>query len=261
NFLESYHADVPSVLSLPESGVQASAYSGIHAFPKGATAGTFLHDLLEWALKQGPGKILADEDRLREQLTRRCESRGWGEHVEGLLIWLKDFLTRSFRIGKGHAQTDVVLSELMTLLPEMEFWFGINDARLPTLDRMVSRHFLPGKARALMTQGRLRGLLRGFIDLVFEHEGRYYVADYKSNWLGRSDDAYTPGAMRQSILEHRYDLQLALYLFALHRLLRCRQGERYDYDPHVGGALVFFMLGSGAPGRWLQVERTPRDVR
>ncbi len=260
NFLESYHADVPSVLSLPESGAQASAYSGIHAFPKGATAGTFLHDLLEWALKQGPGKILADEDRLREQLTRRCESRGWGEHVEGLLIWLKDFLTRSFRIGKGHAQTDVVLSELMTLLPEMEFWFGINDARLPMLDRMVSRHFLPGKARALMTQGRLRGLLRGFIDLVFEHEGRYYVADYKSNWLGPDDAAYGADAIAASILEHRYDLQAALYLFALHRLLKSRLAGAYDYDTHVGGAIVFFVRGTNSATQGVYYEKPPRQL-
>ncbi|WP_164707249.1 hypothetical protein, partial [Pseudomonas viridiflava] len=58
----------------------------------------------------------------------------------------------------------------------------------------------------------LKGFLKGFIDLTFEHEGRWYIADYKSNWLGPDDSAYTQDAMEQSILEHRYDLQYVLYL-------------------------------------------------
>ncbi|MDP1270936.1 hypothetical protein, partial [Klebsiella pneumoniae] len=50
----------------------------------------------------------------------------------------------------------------------------------------------------------LNGMFKGFIDLTFEHDGRYYVADYKSNWLGPDDSAYTQDAMEQSILDHRY---------------------------------------------------------
>jgi hypothetical protein len=76
----------------------------------------------------------------------------------------------------------------------------------------------------------LNGMFKGFIDLTFEHDGRYYVADYKSNWLGPDDSAYTQDAMEQSILEHRYDLQYVLYLLALHRQLKARLPD-YDYDP------------------------------
>ncbi|HLU80287.1 MAG TPA: exodeoxyribonuclease V subunit beta [Burkholderiaceae bacterium] len=261
NFLESYATDDAELGGDSWTGPSArpaSAGEGLHGFPKGPSAGSFLHELLEWMFREGPQRVLNDGRALRSHVMRRCQSRGWGEHADDVMQWLQTFFTQRFQPGPEAGE--ITLSEIPTFLPEMEFWFGIHDVSLPALDTLVSTHFLPGEPRARMAHGRLRGLLRGFVDLVFEHEGRYYVADYKSNWLGRSDDAYTPGAMRQSILEHRYDLQLALYLFALHRLLRFRLGERYDYDRHVGGALVFFMRGCGAPSRGLHVERPPREV-
>lgn len=261
NFLEGYLADESSPVIMSETGPKLTATNtGIHAFPKGAIAGTFLHDLLEWAVRQGINNVLMDEHRLREQVERRCENRGWVEYGPAVTAWLKGFLTRSVRIGKGAAQVNVVLSDLVTLLPEMEFWFGINDARLPELDRLVSQHFLPGRRRSLMTQGRLRGLLRGFIDLVFEHEGRYYVADYKSNWLGPDDAAYDTEAIAASILEHRYDLQSALYLFALHRLLKSRLGDAYDYDTHVGGVMVFFIRAAAGATQGVFYEKPSREL-
>ncbi len=50
-------------------------------------------------------------------------------------------------------------------------------------------------------------MLKGFIDLVFRHEGRYYLLDYKSNWLGENSEAYTQQAMASAMQMHRYDLQ------------------------------------------------------
>ncbi len=53
-------------------------------------------------------------------------------------------------------------------------------------------------------------MLKGFIDLVFRHEGRYYLLDYKSNWLGEDSSAYTQQAMAAAMQAHRYDLQYQL---------------------------------------------------
>ncbi|MEY3670214.1 MAG: Exodeoxyribonuclease beta chain, partial [Pseudomonadota bacterium] len=55
-------------------------------------------------------------------------------------------------------------------------------------------------------------MLKGFIDLVVAHHGRYFVLDYKSNWLGPTDADYSADALEQAVLEHRYELQYALYL-------------------------------------------------
>ena len=97
-------------------------------------------------------------------------------------------------------------------------------------------------------------MLKGFIDLVFEHRGRYYVLDYKSNLLGDDDSSYVPDAMRAKVLESRYDLQYVIYLLALHRLLKARLPD-YDYDTHVGGAVYLFLRGCDAPGAGAFTER------
>ena len=99
------------------------------------------------------------------------------------------------------------------------------------LDRLCREHLLDG-ARAPAAAGArsCTACCKGFADLVFEHEGRYWVLDYKSNALGPGDAAYTqPRDGGRRWRAHRYDIQGAIYLLALHRLLRSRLGE--DYDP------------------------------
>jgi exodeoxyribonuclease V beta subunit len=71
------------------------------------------------------------------------------------------------------------------------------------------------------------------------------VLDYKSNALGTGDAAYTEAAMAAAMAEHRYDIQGAIYLLALHRLLRARLGERYDPREQLGGAVFLFLRGIG----------------
>lgn len=258
-FLENYMAEAGAA---PEDGAaHLGVATGIHAFPRGAAPGSFLHGLLEWVFRQGVRQALADPVALHSLVLRRCRSRGWEAHADAVLNWLATFFTREFKVAlPGHGQQEaLVLADVGPALPEMEFWFGVRDTDLPALDALVTRHFLPGRSRAVITRGQLNGLLRGFIDLVFEHDGRYYVADYKSNWLGPADQAYDAAAVSRAVLAHRYDLQAALYLFALHRLLESRLGDAYDYDQHVGGALVFFVRGA-ASGMGLHVERPGRDA-
>src|SRR5471030_3553090 len=105
----------------------------------------------------------------------------------------------------------------------MEFWFASHKVDVLKLDELVRQYTHNGVARVAAEPVMLNGMFKGFIDLTFEHEGRYYVADYKSNWLGVDDEAYTEQAMAASILENRYDLQYVLYLLALHRQLKARQ--------------------------------------
>ena len=82
------------------------------------------------------------------------------------------------------------------------------------------------------------------------------MLDYKSNWLGADDSAYTTEAMAEAVASHRYDLQYVLYVLALHRQLRLRLAD-YDYDQHLGGALYLF-LRSPHNGQYL--ARPPRAL-
>ena len=116
------------------------------------------------------------------------------------------------------------------------------------LDQLVCQHVLPGYARPGLQANYLNGMLKGFIDLIFEHQGRYYVIDYKSNYLGPDNSAYTQGAMREKMLSSRYDLQYVLYTLALHKLLKVRLKAQYRYEQHMGGVAYLFLRGQAASG-------------
>jgi exodeoxyribonuclease V beta subunit len=220
-----------------------------------------LHELLEWAAQQGFREMTADPARLRDFVARRCNLRGWAHWIEPLNDWIRCILTTPLHLPeeRGVSATAVSLASLDAVMGEMEFWFAATAVEATEIDRLITMQTLGGASRPPIQSTRLNGMLKGFIDLVFEHEGRYYVADYKSNWLGPHDAAYTPAALCSEILRARYDLQYVLYLLALHRLLRSRLPD-YDYDRHVGGALYLFLRGLNAPSQGLHVERPCREL-
>ncbi|MFT3513151.1 exodeoxyribonuclease V subunit beta [Klebsiella pneumoniae] len=140
---------------------------------------------------------------------------------------------------------DIALNQLAARDKQVEMAFYLPIAQLLTAERLdaLIRQYDPLSADTPPLDFRqVRGMLKGFIDLVFRHEGRYYLLDYKSNWLGEDREAYTRPAMEQAMRAHRYDLQYQLYSLALHRYLRHRLAD-YDYDRHFGGVIYLFLRG------------------
>lgn len=226
----------------------------IHRFPRGPNPGTFLHGLLEWAGDEG---FAATPQAVEDAIARRCNRRGWEGWITALSDWLQHLLASPLHIGGG--QAPVVFEQLTQYRVEMEFWFASHKVDVLKLDELVRQYTHNGVARVAAEPVLLNGMFKGFIDLTFEHDGRYYVADYKSNWLGVDDAAYTEQAMEQSILDNRYDLQYVLYLLALHRQLKARLAD-YDYDRHVGGALYLFLRGTRASSQGVYFARPPREL-
>ncbi|MFP4277324.1 MAG: exodeoxyribonuclease V subunit beta [Wenzhouxiangella sp.] len=218
---------------------------GVHAFPRGPRPGTFLHGLLEWAGRQGLAETAAEPSGWLDQIQRRCQRRGWG-HWAGLVQrWMLDQLVLPMTLGKHTVRLAGLARGHYT--PELEFWFQASRVEAVELDRMVRSQTFGGKPRAPLAARELNGMMRGFVDLVFEHGGRYYVLDYKSNHLGDRPEDYRCEAIRASVLAKRYDLQLAIYTLALHRLLQSRLAD-YDYQRHVGGAVYVYLRGHASPG-------------
>lgn len=208
-----------------------------HRFPRGATPGNFLHEQLEWMAQEGFGRI--DEDDFIKRLHQRIKRAGWGNRVDDAMAWLDALVTLPL------PPSGCALSELEELLPEMEFWFPSQALDVGALDRLCRQRLLGDLPRPTLPERQLHGMLKGFTDLVFECQGRYWVLDYKSNALGPGDAAYTQPAMAAAMAVHRYDIQGAIYLLALHRLLRARLGERYDPREQLGGAVFLFLRGIG----------------
>ena len=210
-----------------------------HRFPRGALSGNFLHEQLEWLA--GEGFALQGDALLAERLRRRCERAGHGERADDVVQWLTAVAATPL------AGVGAPLSALGALLPEMEFWLPARCRRAADVDALCRTHLLPGMDRPPLPERELRGMLMGFADLVFEHGGRYWVLDYKSNHLGDGGGAYTQEALDAALAAHRYDVQAALYLLALHRLLRARLGAAYLPQQQLGGALFFFLRGIDGP--------------
>ncbi|MFY3774845.1 exodeoxyribonuclease V subunit beta [Marinobacter salsuginis] len=237
---------------------QLAVHRNQHHFPKGAGPGTFLHELLEWCTQQEFQRVVDNPSLLHEQLTRRCGTRGWTDWVEPLERWLLALISMPLSLDRAGTER-VSLANLTTLRPELEFWFESRNVSVRKLDQLVTAHTLNGADRPQVEETRFNGMLKGFIDLVFEHEGRYYVLDYKSNTLGEDDSAYTDQAMGNAILDKRYDLQYVLYLLALHRLLKARLPD-YDYDRHIGGAVYLFLRGVDSASGGAFTDKPPRTL-
>ena len=114
-----------------------------------------------------------------------------------------------------------------------------------------------GYAMPRLSFATLRGFLKGFIDLVFEHEGRYFILDWKSNHLGDTPAHYAQDGMAAAMRDQGYHLQYLLYLVALDRYLRLRIAD-YDPEHHLGGAVYLFVRGVRPD--WHDVEGAPTGV-
>ncbi|MDN3518085.1 exodeoxyribonuclease V subunit beta [Aquisalimonas lutea] len=230
-----------------------SPQAGAHGFLRGPLAGTFLHGVLEEAAGTGFDRVLADGGRwLRETVAERCRVRGWDGWAPVLTGWLADVLTADLPLGAAEVRLAALTAG--DCRAEMEFMLQADGVTTEALDRLVHRHVLPGQARPALRRDQLNGMLKGFVDLVFAWRGRYYVIDYKSNWLGDRDAAYSPEAMAATVLDKRQDVQYSLYLLALHRLLRARRRADYRIDAHLGGAALLFLRGIGADGRGVHFQ-------
>jgi len=228
-------------------------------FPRGAEAGTFLHDLFEWMAEQGFAAVLDDPSGLRDAVARRCQRRHWPHLIEPLANGLPQLLALPLALPDG---SSVALASLAdgAYRAELEFWFSADGVDARALDVLVRKHTLDGMPRPALQAETINGMFKGFIDLTFEHEGRWYVADYKSNWLGGHLGDYDAQAMRDSIAHSRYDLQYAIYVLALHRQLLARMGGDYDYDRHIGGAVYLYLRGIDGQGHGVHAVRPPREL-
>ncbi|MBT1870282.1 exodeoxyribonuclease V subunit beta [Enterobacter mori] len=206
-----------------------------HQFPRGASPGTFLHSLFE--------ELDFTQPVYTEWVLKMLQSGGFDEKWQPVLTdWVTAILQAPL------TQQGISLNQLTAKdkQVEMEFYLPIaSPLKADALDALIREYDPLSAGCPPLNFRQVQGMLKGFIDLVFRHEGRYYLLDYKSNWLGDSSDAYTQDAMASAMQQHRYDLQYQLYTLALHRYLRHRIAD-YRYEDHFGGVIYLFLRGVDA---------------
>ena len=220
-----------------------------HQFPRGASPGTFLHSLFE--------DLDFTQPIAPAWVAEKLQRGGFEEHWQPVISEWIDTILHVPLADTGASLHQLTAKEKQV---EMEFYIPIaQNLRAGTLDALI-RQYDPLSAGCPPLDFReVRGMLKGFIDLVFRHEGRYYLLDYKSNWLGESAEAYTREAMAAAMQSHRYDLQYQLYTLALHRYLRHRIAG-YDYERHFGGVIYLFLRGVEADNSQQGIFTTRPDA-
>ncbi|MDM8541865.1 exodeoxyribonuclease V subunit beta [Desulfococcaceae bacterium HSG9] len=216
----------------------------IFTFPRGAMPGECMHSIFE-------DLDFTETDRqvIDDLIKTKLEKYGydpviWGDSIAGMVEnTLSVKLDDNFRLNKISAQNRIT---------EMEFFFPIKalspDKLAALFSKQPSKHpckfsnsDVASGFKALSFK-QLKGYMHGFIDLVFQHDGRFYIIDWKSNHLGNTAAHYTTEILNQNMLDHYYNLQYHLYVVALHRYLE-RSLPGYDYKTHFGGVYYLFLRG------------------
>ncbi|MDZ4183678.1 MAG: 3'-5' exonuclease, partial [Desulfuromonadales bacterium] len=210
----------------------------IHTFPRGADPGSCLHDIFEvidFTAEE------AEAELIEKTLGAYAIDPGWSPVVS-------EMLRKVLHIPLDGADLQLSRVSRRDRCSEMGFFLPLTALRAAGLAAIFRRHQadLPDP-RIVTTIASLNfetvsGMLRGFIDLVFTCAGRYYLIDWKSNYLGPNSAAYTQERMLEEMLSSGYVLQYHLYCVALHRHLR-RTLPGYDYEEHFGGVFYLFLRG------------------
>lgn len=207
----------------------------VHMFPKGAAAGNFLHSILQLLpFNQDPPELL-----LAEKLEKAGFSKDW---VPTLKMWLINIFTSTL-LKNGCSLSKL---EAKHQLNEMQFHLPIEKLLSSSmLDSLANKYDSLSQRCSPLNFEPVTGILNGYIDLVFYWQDKFYLLDYKSNWLGDNDLVYNQEVIQNAMINHRYDLQYQLYTLALHRYLRnCL--PTYDYQKCFGGVIYLFLRGINA---------------
>jgi len=227
-----------------EFAAQEDELPSPYSFPKGAKPGSCLHEIFEQIDFTSPLEHPTNKEQNLDEVVKRALekyhiSESWQDVTEQ---WILDSLQCPLN---ANSSNDLSLSKLAPsdCLVEMEFNLPLSSLSAPKLNEILIKHF--GFTQSKLEFANVKGLLKGFIDLIFCYQGKYYILDYKSNYLGNTPADYKSDLLEQAMSSHQYHLQYLIYTVALHRLLKQRISD-YSIETHLGGVYYTFLRGMPA---------------
>ncbi|TWX57770.1 exodeoxyribonuclease V subunit beta [Colwellia hornerae] len=235
-----------SMTDLQSSAMQASSLLRFN-LAKGAHTGNLLHDILEHTDFNAP-----DWQQAMHWPLQKYGALTAGYQAEDLQCWLAQIINSPL----GDSALAIDNSEPFSLadlqqgktLRESEFYYPMRSASTDKLTQILSKHrnmhsqSTQQSIVRLPAYQQLKGMMHGFIDLIFEHNNKYYICDYKSSHLGNDFSDYNQQAMKENIEKNHYDLQYLIYALALHRYLSYSL-DNYDVEQHFGGTYYLYLRG------------------
>ncbi|MDP9004560.1 MAG: exodeoxyribonuclease V subunit beta, partial [Verrucomicrobiota bacterium] len=235
--LEEADSDPGDITTIVEPAPDESDLS-IFTFDRGRRTGDFFHDVLEHVDFQ-------NLDDLSEIVEQKLWTHGFPQtlHRPALHQILRELM--GVELAAGMSLRDIPKHERLS---EVEFSYPLQHLSSANLAKVIGKLAIGADVRARMGSLRfdpVEGFMRGFIDLFFRFKDRYYLVDWKSNWLGNHPADYGPEGMKRAMLEHNYYLQYHLYTVAMDLFLEQRL-PGYHYETHFGGFYYLFLRGIDA---------------
>jgi exodeoxyribonuclease V beta subunit len=201
--------------------------------PAGAGFGNVIHSILE----RVPFAALAAGVDISQELTLQCARYGVRAETGDLQRLLRTIVTTPLSAAAG-ADFSLAALEQVRIVREMPFYFHPDRIVTEEINTILADEpTVTPLARRVM-----QGYLTGFVDLFCEHRGRYYIVDYKTNYLGDLASDYAPDNLVRAMEAHNYGLQYWIYTLVLHRhLTQVLPG--YTYEDRFGGVMYLFVRG------------------
>jgi exodeoxyribonuclease V beta subunit len=232
-------------LKAPPNGLEPESDSddlSIFAFPRGSRAGSFFHDIFEhcdFAANQS--------DQLEGLVSGKLKQYGYDSK------WLKTVCRTVSTVLSVSLQPHLPQLKLSSLkakdrINEMEFYFPLNSVTPRHLhelfkkfgDSTIFENF-PAHLERLSFAPTL-GFMKGYIDMVFHHQKRFYLLDWKSNHLGSTLESYNQTSVCKTMETNYYVLQYHIYALALHQYIRLQKPD-YRFENDFGGVFYIFIRG------------------
>lgn len=237
--------DIPETFSSMEQQISGQAQKSetlaktIFDFPKGAEAGNFFHSFIENL------DFSADDSSIFSLAEKKLAEFGfevfWAEVIA-------DFARRLISMELSQSGRSFSFSSInnKSRINEMGFYYPIRKLTSESLTGIFSDSF---KNMEKLNFYPVSGFMRGFMDMIFEKDGLYYLVDWKSNHLGDEIEKYSPDRLKEAMDSEYYILQYHLYIIALDRYLASRIAG-YSYSEHFGGVFYVFLRGISPEGKY-----------
>jgi exodeoxyribonuclease V beta subunit len=224
----------------PDEAITEAVPESIFAFPKGARAGTFMHDIFEHL-------DFTDPHVVKDLVTDRLEAYGYD------LSWVDSLCEMVQKVVSAPLNPEDPGFQLANIrnkdrINELEFYFPlkpITGKKIEDLFTTYGSHNIPDgypERIGRMVFSTVKGFMKGFMDMVFNYEDRFYLVDWKSNHLGNRVEDYNQEEVSRAMVEGGYHFQYHIYTVALNMYLKLRL-PGFDYQRHFGGVYYIFLRG------------------
>lgn len=231
-------------------------------FSRGSAAGSFLHKLLEIVLSRNDVNK-EDQDSIYQFVNSQLKydyyhliSNQSNEKICALASWLNNILNANL-LPESSKNDHLKLSDLTpdNCARELDYYLPCKDFKVKVLNKLCHEFYakvvkdnnlshipdLPD-----LKKSNFKGFMKGSLDLVAKFTtkqgDKFFMIDYKSNYLGDSFGDYTQDSILKSIFEARYDVQILFYSLALYRFLKCTLHD-FLYEKDFGGVMYLYLRG------------------